>query len=103
MNKYKSKQDMLFKRLQYMLSGVFRPLDVDGLKLSQDVNSDNTQRYLHMLKDCRSLLLNISAQINDMRNNIAFQAINPSFSSRAVSNTNHNVTMSPAEFQAALV
>lgn len=30
MNKYQSKQDMSLKRLQYLLSGVFRPLDVLG-------------------------------------------------------------------------
>jgi hypothetical protein len=55
-----------------------------------------------MIKDCRTLLLNISAQINDMGNNIAFQAINPSFSSAATTN-NTNFTMSPADFQAILV
>jgi hypothetical protein len=102
MNKYQSKQDMSLKRLQYLLSGVFRPLDVLGLEISQDIHNDNVQRYLHMLKDCRSLLLNVSAQINDMRNNIAFQAINPSFSS-TTSYNNQGFTMSPAEFQAALV
>jgi hypothetical protein len=30
MNKYQSKQDMSLKRLQYLLSGVFRPLNVLG-------------------------------------------------------------------------
>ncbi|KAI7895717.1 uncharacterized protein EV154DRAFT_494695 [Mucor mucedo] len=102
MNKYQSKQDMSLKRLQYLLSGVFRPLDVLGLEVSQDTNNENIQRYLHMLKDCRSLLLNVSAQINDMRNNIAFQSINPSFSSSA-SPSKTNFPMSPADFQAALV
>jgi hypothetical protein len=86
MNKYQTKQDMSLKRLQYLLSGVFRPLDVLGLEISQDVNNENFQRYLHMLKDCIILLLNVSAQINDMRNNIAFQAINSSFSSAATTN-----------------
>ncbi|KAG2190805.1 hypothetical protein INT47_002545, partial [Mucor saturninus] len=52
MNKYQSKQDMPLKRLQYLLSGVFRPLDVLGLEISQDTNNENIQRYLHMLKDC---------------------------------------------------
>ncbi|KAI8077627.1 hypothetical protein BDF21DRAFT_464080 [Thamnidium elegans] len=102
MNKYQTKQGMSLKRLQYMLSGVFRPLDVLGLEISQDATNDNVQRYLLMLKDCRTLLLNVSAQINDMRNNIAFQAINPSFTSTNSAN-NHNFTMSTADFQAALV
>lgn len=69
-----------------------------------DTNNENIQRYLQMLKDCRSLLLNVSAQINDMRNNITFQSINPSFSSSAsMSASNNNFTMSPADFQASLV
>ncbi|KAG2234670.1 hypothetical protein INT48_005822 [Thamnidium elegans] len=93
MNKYQTKQDMSLKRLQYMLSGVFRPLDVLGLEISRDATNDNVQRYLLMLKDCRTLLLNVSAQINDMRNNIAFQAINPSFTSTNSAN-NHTFTMS---------
>jgi hypothetical protein len=55
MNRYQTKQDMSLKRLQYLLPGVFRPLDVLGLEISQDVNNENIQRYLHMLKDCRTL------------------------------------------------
>ncbi|KAI9271650.1 hypothetical protein BDA99DRAFT_545887 [Phascolomyces articulosus] len=102
MNKYQTKQDMSFKRLQYLLSGIFRPLDVLGLEISQEVNNPNVQRYLYMLKDCRALLLNVSAQINDMRNNIAFQAINPYFSTSNIAN-NNKFTMSPIEFQEALV
>ncbi|KAI9243197.1 hypothetical protein BDA99DRAFT_544574 [Phascolomyces articulosus] len=87
MNKYQSKQDMSLKRLQYLLLGVFRPMDVLGLKISQDVDNPNIQCYLLMLKDSRDLLLN---------------AINPNFSSTASIN-NHHYTMSPNEFQAALV
>ncbi|KAI8058852.1 hypothetical protein BDF21DRAFT_348655 [Thamnidium elegans] len=41
MNKYQTKQDMSLKRLQYMLSGVFRPLDVLGLEISRDATNDN--------------------------------------------------------------
>lgn len=57
-----------------------------------------------MLKDCDNILLNVFAQINDMRNSIAFQSINPSFSfSVSMSASNNNFNMSPANFQAALV
>ncbi|KAI9262422.1 hypothetical protein BDA99DRAFT_438682 [Phascolomyces articulosus] len=59
MNKYQTKQDMSFKRLLYLLSGIFRPLDVLGLEISREVNNPNVQRYLYMLKDCRALLLNV--------------------------------------------
>ena len=61
MNKYQTKQDMSLRRLQYLLSSVYRPLDVLGLEISQDRNNENIERYLHMLKDCRTLLLNVSA------------------------------------------
>ncbi|KAG2206637.1 hypothetical protein INT45_007412 [Circinella minor] len=43
MNKYQVKQDMSLKCLQYLLSGVFRPLDVLGLEISQDTNNANIQ------------------------------------------------------------
>ncbi|KAG2229458.1 hypothetical protein INT48_003145, partial [Thamnidium elegans] len=57
-NRYQTKQDMSLKKLHYLISGVFRPLDVLGLEISKDDNQDNAQRYLYMLADCRSLLLN---------------------------------------------
>ncbi|KAI7873163.1 uncharacterized protein EV154DRAFT_431167, partial [Mucor mucedo] len=100
MNKYQAKQDMSLKRLQYLISGVFRPLDVLGLELSLETQNQNVQRYLEMLSDCRSLLLNVSANVNDLRNKIAFQAINPSFTTTNASSTNY--TMSPAQFQEAI-
>jgi hypothetical protein len=102
MNKFQTKQEMSLKRLQYMVPGVFRPLDVLGLEIINHVNNQNAQRYLYMLADCRSLLLNVSSQINEMRNNIAFQVSNPSFTSTP-SASSANYTMSPADFQAALV
>lgn len=37
MSKYQANQDMFLKRVQYLLSGVFRPLDVLGLKISLDI------------------------------------------------------------------
>ncbi|KAI9338901.1 hypothetical protein BD770DRAFT_400542 [Pilaira anomala] len=100
MNRFQAKQDMSLKKLQYLLSGIFRPLDVLGLEISKDSNHDNAQRYLYMLADCRILLKNVATQINDLRNNIAFQAINPNFTNN---NNSGNFTMDPSEFQAALV
>ncbi|KAI8368775.1 hypothetical protein BD560DRAFT_470271, partial [Blakeslea trispora] len=96
-----NKQDMSLKRLQYLLSGALRPLDILGLEISQDVENDNTQRYLYMLHDCRQLLLNLSSQMNDMRINLAYQAINPTFSSTN-SNSSSSYTISPTEFQVGL-
>ncbi|KAG2203119.1 hypothetical protein INT47_004926 [Mucor saturninus] len=101
MKPFQSKQDMSLKRLQYLISGVFRPMDVLGLEISKETDNQNVQRYLYMLRDCRSLLLNVSAQINEMRNTLAIQAINPTFSSPSGGNANY--TMAPADFQALLV
>ncbi|KAG2230484.1 hypothetical protein INT48_003002 [Thamnidium elegans] len=67
MNRYQTKQDISLKKLQYLVSGVFRPFDVLDLEISKDDNQDNAQRYLYMLADCRSLLLNAATQINELR------------------------------------
>ncbi|KAI8888497.1 hypothetical protein K501DRAFT_153775, partial [Backusella circina FSU 941] len=90
------------KRLQYMLSGDFRPLDVLDLEVSKYTNNDNVQRYLYMPRDCRQFLLNVTAQINGMCNNIAFQTMNPTFRSQSP-NASTNYTMSPIDFQAVLL
>lgn len=101
MQKFHTKQDMSLKRLQYLLSAVFRPMDVLGLELSKDTNNGNLQRYLTMLLDCRTLLLNVSSQITEMRNNLALQAINPTFKTSTTSTTTY--TMDQTAFQALIV
>ena len=78
-----TKQDMALKRLQYLISGIFRPLDILGHEISLDNENANIQRYLTILADCRTLLLNLSSQVNDMRNTLGFQTINPTFKSTA--------------------
>ncbi|KAI8354687.1 hypothetical protein BD560DRAFT_336184, partial [Blakeslea trispora] len=100
MSKYQSKQDMALKRLQYVVSGVSRPLNVLELEISKASDDTHVQQYLYMLANCRTLLLNVSAQVNDMRNNLAFQSVNPSFQS-ATSSSQH-YTMTPTQFQSAL-
>ncbi|CAO3693379.1 unnamed protein product [Rhizopus microsporus] len=57
---------MALKRLQYLISGIFRPLDILGHEISLDNENANIQRYLTILADCRTLLLNLSSQVNDM-------------------------------------
>jgi hypothetical protein len=91
MKPHQSKQDISLKRLQYLISGVFRPMDVLGLEISKDASNKNVQRYLLMLRDCRQLLLNVSAQVNKMRNNLAVQAINPTFTSSIFNNNNYTM------------
>ncbi|KAI9487494.1 MAG: hypothetical protein EXX96DRAFT_81736 [Benjaminiella poitrasii] len=87
MSKSQRKQDTSFKHLQYLVSGLFRPLNILGHKLSLNVNNTHLQRYLPMLADCRLLLLNLSSQINQMRTNLAFHSINPSFSNTTSKST----------------
>lgn len=101
MKSNQTKQDRSLKRLQYLTSGTFRPLDVLALEISQDNSNPNVQRYLRMLANCRLLLLNLSPEMTEMRKYIAFQAINPRFSSTSIS-SNTNYIMSLDEFQTAL-
>ncbi|CAO3642050.1 unnamed protein product [Cunninghamella echinulata] len=102
MNKSQSRQDMSLKRLQYLLSGVVRPLDVLSHEISEDIDNDKSQRCLNILNDCRELLIDLSSNINNLRNNIALQSINPSF--HVTANTGQdNYTMSPTDFQSAII
>lgn len=96
-----TKQDRSLKRLQYLASGTLRLLDVLALEISADNSNPNVQRYLRMLADCRDLILNLTSEMTEMRKNIAFQAINPRFSSNS-SSSNNNYIMPLDEFQTAL-
>jgi hypothetical protein len=95
-----AKQDMSLKRLQYLISSIFRPLDILGHEISPDNEDVNVQRYLTILANCRALLLNLSSQVNDMRNTPAVQTINPAFKSTAAPTKNY--TMPLADFQTTL-
>ncbi|EIE82396.1 hypothetical protein RO3G_07101 [Rhizopus delemar RA 99-880] len=101
MNAGQQRHDRSLKRLQYLTSGTVRPLDVLALEISRDFSNPNVQRYLQMLADCRLLILNLSSEITEMRKNLAFQAINPKFSSSSVSSSS-NYIMPLDEFQRAL-
>ncbi|KAI8339284.1 hypothetical protein BD560DRAFT_459511 [Blakeslea trispora] len=101
MKPHLKKQDRSLKRLQYLALATFRPLDGLALELSNDNTNPNVQRYLHMLNDCRSLLLNLTSDMTEMRKTIAFQAINPCFSSTDPS-SQHTYIMPVDNFQAAL-
>ncbi|KAI8880743.1 hypothetical protein K501DRAFT_335169 [Backusella circina FSU 941] len=96
-----TKQDRSLKRFQYLASGTFRPLDVLALEISTDDSNPNVQRYLRMLADCLLLILNLTSEMTKMRKNIAFQAINPRFSSDSPSSDN-NYIMPLDDFQTAL-
>ncbi|KAI7905178.1 uncharacterized protein BX663DRAFT_501978 [Cokeromyces recurvatus] len=48
-----TKHDRSLKRLQYLSSGIFCPLNILALELSRETDNPNIQRYLHMLSNCR--------------------------------------------------
>ncbi|KAI9468500.1 MAG: hypothetical protein EXX96DRAFT_590849, partial [Benjaminiella poitrasii] len=95
------KQDASLKRLQYLVSATFRPLDILGHEISLDAENTAAQRYMEILLNCRLLLLNLSSQVNQMRTNLAFQAINPAFYNTA-SPSETNYVMPITEFQSAV-
>ncbi|KAG2221681.1 hypothetical protein INT45_002719 [Circinella minor] len=97
---YQPPDNMSLKRLQYLISGVFQLMDVLGLEISKDIHKKNVQCYLLMLRDCHSLLLNASTQVNKMRSNLAIQAINLIFSSST--SAYNNYIMPQEDFQALL-
>ncbi|KAI9485976.1 MAG: hypothetical protein EXX96DRAFT_547207, partial [Benjaminiella poitrasii] len=84
------KQDASLKRLQYLVSAIFRPLDILGHEISFEAENTAAQRYMETLLDCCLLLLNLSSQVNQMRANLAFQAINPAYyNTTSLSETNY--------------
>ncbi|OBZ80862.1 hypothetical protein A0J61_11090 [Choanephora cucurbitarum] len=64
-----------------------------------DLPNDHSQRFIEIINDIRSLMLNINANVSSSRTEIAFRAINPSF--RAPSTSNQNYLMSWEAFQSA--
>ncbi|KAG1135733.1 hypothetical protein G6F37_012841 [Rhizopus arrhizus] len=81
MNKAQQLEDSSLRDLQYLLSGVFRPLDVLGNEMLQSTNvpSEALERHLGILNHARTLLINACATITHNRNKIAMRAVNPRF------------------------
>ncbi|OBZ81560.1 hypothetical protein A0J61_10390 [Choanephora cucurbitarum] len=101
MNASQAKEDINFKHIQYLLSGTFRPLDILASEVCiTDLPNDHPQRFIEIINDIRSLMLNINASISSSRTDIAFRDINPSF--RAPSTNNQNYLMSSKAFQSAI-
>ncbi|KAI8351498.1 hypothetical protein EDC96DRAFT_467139, partial [Choanephora cucurbitarum] len=101
MNTSQTKEDVTLKHMQYLLSGTFRPLDILASEIcTTDLPNDHSQRFIEIINDIRSLMLNVNASISSSRKDIAFRAINPSF--RAPSTGNQNYLMSSEAFQSAI-
>jgi hypothetical protein len=95
-----SKFSRSLKSIQYLLSAIIHPLDVLRFSIAEENNDATMHRYLKMLADCRALL-NASTEITNLRNDLAFKVVNPSYSN-STSAFNAVYTMDPAVFQASL-
>ncbi|KAG1134640.1 hypothetical protein G6F37_013200 [Rhizopus arrhizus] len=102
MNKIQRHEDNSLKHLQYLLSAAFRSLDILSHELvSCESGNPNLERYCKMLFDVRKLLLHVCSSMTQARNNVALQAINPSFSLK--SDTEVTYTLPLDEFQQTLI
>ena len=79
MNESQRSHDASLKSIQYLLSAVFRPLDLLGHQLLNAQETNDIQHSLKTLHDARTLLLNVSNSVNTYRNGIAVKAVNKSF------------------------
>ncbi|OAD07854.1 hypothetical protein MUCCIDRAFT_158110 [Mucor lusitanicus CBS 277.49] len=80
MNRGQRYEDNALKQLQYLLSAVFRPLDILTKELFAAENGNpNLERYSIMLRDIRRLLIHVCSMMTQQRNNIALRAHDPSY------------------------
>jgi hypothetical protein len=98
MNKGQKMEDNSLKQLQYQASAILRPLDVLAHEiLTHDSNNSNLERFCTILADMRSLVVDLCSTITQARTNIAYRAINPSFTLKAEPEVGY--TVPPEEFQ----
>ncbi|OBZ81430.1 hypothetical protein A0J61_10520 [Choanephora cucurbitarum] len=101
MNNSQAKEDATLKHIQYLLSGTFRPLDILASEIcTNDLQNDHSQRFIAIINELSSAILNVNASISSFRKDIAFRAFNPNF--RAPSEGNQNCLMSSEAFQSAV-
>ncbi|KAI8371978.1 hypothetical protein EDC96DRAFT_542389 [Choanephora cucurbitarum] len=75
--------DQEHKKLKqkYQLNGIFHPLDILDYEIyTANISDNDAQRFLYMIHDVRSLLLNVTRTLNRQDNRIASSSINQSFS-----------------------
>ncbi|CEP07106.1 hypothetical protein [Parasitella parasitica] len=98
MNKGQKMEENSLKQLQYQASAILRPLDVLAHEmLTHDSNNANLERFCTILADMRSLVIDLCSTITQARTNIAYRAINPSFTLKAEPEVGY--TVPPEEFQ----
>ncbi|KAI9485481.1 MAG: hypothetical protein EXX96DRAFT_494634, partial [Benjaminiella poitrasii] len=80
-NKGQKLEDSALQDIKYLLSGIFRPLDVlDNELLHYSLTDDAAvERNMLMLSHIRALLVNVCATLTMSRNQIAMRAVNRQF------------------------
>ncbi|KAI8636525.1 hypothetical protein BD408DRAFT_460274 [Parasitella parasitica] len=98
MNKGQRLEDSSLKHIQYLLSAIFRPLDILSHEMvSSESDNPNLERYCTMLQDVRRLLLHACSSITQSRNNIALRAVNPAFSMKTEPETNYTLPLDESQ------
>lgn len=102
MNRGQQHEDRSLRNFQYLLSAIFRPLDIFAHELATtERENPNLERYFAIIADIRNLLLHACSSLTQARNDIAFRAFNPGFT--ASTGSAQTFTMPAADFQASLV
>ncbi|GAN11521.1 hypothetical protein MAM1_0661d11085 [Mucor ambiguus] len=101
MNRGQKYEDSALKQLQYLLSAVFRPLDILTKEMfTAEQGNPNLERYSIMLRDVRRLLLHVCSMMTQQRNNIALRAHDPSYHLNDASEVNYTLPLD--EYQQTL-
>jgi hypothetical protein len=94
------REDGCLRSLQYLISGILRPLDVLAHVCFTELPEEQAVRVLTMLNHTRTLVLNAYATANTSRNEVAMRAVNPAYS--LPSTKGKEYTMDPTQFQEAI-
>ncbi|KAG1277336.1 hypothetical protein G6F66_012327 [Rhizopus arrhizus] len=91
MNESQRSHDASLKSIQYLLSAVFRSLNLLGHQLLNARETNDIQHSLKILHDARAMLLNVSNSVNIYRNGIAIKAANKSFKTDLSGDSRHTM------------
>ncbi|KAI9003057.1 hypothetical protein CLU79DRAFT_783461, partial [Phycomyces nitens] len=78
----------------------FRPLDILAHEILISAPEDQAVKYLGIIKDVRKLMVHTNTTINQSRNALAVQSINPKF--QTTDQSSRRYTMDPQIFQQTL-
>ncbi|KAI9033823.1 hypothetical protein CLU79DRAFT_725628, partial [Phycomyces nitens] len=97
---HQTREDTTLRNLQYSLSAAFRPLDILAHAILISPPEDQAVNTL----DVRKLMVHTSATINQSRNALAVQSINPKFQifTQTTDQSSRRYTMDPQIFQQTL-